>query len=82
MLSLLVLYDKDQALPRTLKVRGQAHLSLPLALELRTLLVESGLPRSATAINRDAPLPTDERYRDRGFSVADAALIYGKLGRI
>ena len=82
MLSLLVLYDKDQAVPRVQKARGQAHLSLPMAIELRKLLVEARLPRAAKAIDVDAPLPENERYLGRGFSVADAARIYGKLGRI
>jgi hypothetical protein len=82
MLSLLVLYGKDQRVPRHLKARGQAHLSLPMAYELRKLLVEARLPASAVAIDRDMPLPTGERYLDRGFSVSDAAAIYEKLGRI
>jgi hypothetical protein len=82
MLSLLVLYDKDQTVSRADKSRGQAHLSLPLALELRNLLKEGRLRKSVIAVSTDAPLPEDERYLGRGFSVADAARIYAKLGRI
>jgi hypothetical protein len=82
MLTLMVLYDKDQALPRAQKVAGQAHLTKPMAVELCKILILARLPRAAQAVNLDRPFPEDERYLGRGFSVADASRIYGKLGRI
>jgi hypothetical protein len=82
LLTLLVLYNRDQGLPRDVKKQGRAHLSRGMAVEAFKLAQEMGMPRTAAAIHRDQPLPKDESFPHQGLTVVDAVSVYAKAWRL
>lgn len=78
LLSLLVLYQKDQAyLP------GQKrYLNTTLAHEAATLAASMGLTLTVQTMKVDKPLPSAEMFPGQGVSVAQATLVYSRTGRL